>query len=108
MPLSIACTNEQKVKVTAQPKTQSGQTASVDGALRVSVLSGDGQFTQDAAEPLSFYAVSGDGPGVTVYRVEADADLGEGEVLIQDTVDLTVTGAMAANFGLVAAAPEPK
>lgn len=108
MPLGIACTNEQKVKVTAAPQTTAGNPAAIDGALRVEVVSGDGTFTQDEAEPLSFYAVSGSGLGQTVYKVSADADLGEGVELIEDLVTLDVSGARAASFGLVAGPAEPK
>jgi hypothetical protein len=108
MAFGIASNNEQKVKVTASPVTQSGGPAQVDGALTVMVQSGDGTFTQDPADPLSFYAVSGDAPGTTVYLVEADADLGAGTVLIQDTVEYVVSGAQAASFGLTAGPAEPK
>ncbi len=108
MPLSVACTNEEKVKITATPTTASGGPASIDGALVVEVQSGDGTFTQDAAEPLSFWAVSGAAPGDTLYGVSADADLGSGVVTIADQVTLTVTSAQAANFGFVSGPPEPK
>src|ERR1700741_2684075 len=111
MPLPVSCTTEEKVKITVTPQTASGNTASIDGAVRVSVQSGAGSFTQDPAFPLEFYVVSGDVPGDTVYVVEADADLGPGEdqvSLIQDTVTLTVNNVNAASFGLSAGAPEPK
>jgi hypothetical protein len=106
--LGVACNTDQKVKVTAQPTTSGGHPARFDGALRVTVQSGDGTAAQDPAEPNSFFAVSGDGPGDTVYLVEGDADLGAGTTLIQDTVTLTVEGANAASFGLVAGIAEPK
>jgi hypothetical protein len=106
--VEINSTNEEKVKLTATPVTGAGNPAAIDGALRVSVVSGDASFTQDPAEPNAFYAVSGSGPGDTTYLVEADADLGEGVVLIQDTVTYHVSGAQAASFGLVASAPEVK
>lgn len=108
MPLSLACTNEEKVPVTASPLTASGRPAKFDGALRVTVQSGDGTVEQDPATPNSFNAVSGDAPGETNYLVEADVDLGDGVTLIQDTVSLVVSGAQAANFGLVAGTPVPK
>lgn len=106
--LNIACTNEEKVPVTATPVTASGKPAKFDGALRVTVQSGDGTMEQDAATPNVFNAVSGDAPGTTVYLVEGDADLGEGTTLIQDTVTLEVAGANAASFGLAAGAPVAK
>ena len=108
MPLNIACTNEEQVPITAAPVTASGGPATVDGPLRVTVVSGDGTVLQDPGTPLVFRAVSGSGGGDTVYRVQADADLGGGETLIEDTVTLTVTSASAASFGLSAGAPEPK
>jgi len=106
--LEITCSNEEKVQVTAKPTTASGKPAAFDDVIRVTVQSGDGTFEQDPATPNAFFAVSGDAPGTTVYLVEGDADLGDGVTLIQDTVTLTVTGANAANFGLVAAAPVAK
>ena len=108
MPLNIASSNEEQVPVTASPMTASGRPAQVDGPLRVSVQSGEGTFTQDAATPLQFKAVSGDNPGETVYLVEADADLGSGVTLIQDTVVYAVASATATSFGLSAGAAEPK
>jgi len=106
--LSVACTNAQKVTVTATPKSISGRPATLDGPLTVTVQSGDGTVEQDPAAPLSFKAVSGEAPGTTVYLVEGDADLGAGVVTIQDTVELTVTSENAANFGLSAGPVENK
>lgn len=108
MPLSIASNNEQKVPVTAAPVTSTGKPAQVDGPLRVTVVSGEGTVEQDPLTPLTFKAVSGDNPGTTEYLVEADADLGSGVTLIQDTVTYEVSGAQAASFGLVSGVPEPK
>lgn len=107
--IEVTCTNEEKVPITAAPVTTSGAPANVDGALRVTVQSGDGTVEQDPNNPLSFFAVSGNNAGVTVFLVQADADLDEGEeALIQDTVELTVTSAAAASFGLTAGAPVAK
>lgn len=106
--LNIACTNEEKISITASPVTESGKAAKIDGALTISVVEGTGTFTQDAALPLKFYVVSGDEPGDTVYSVKADADLGSGVVEIEDTVTLTVSSASAKSFGLTAGAPEQK
>jgi hypothetical protein len=106
--LAVACSNEQKVPVTATPRTAAGNPAQVDGALTVTVQSGDGTVEQDPLTPLVFKAVSGANPGTTVFLVEADADLGSGVQTISDTVELTVTSATAANFGLAAGTPEPK
>jgi hypothetical protein len=108
MPLNTACSSDEKVPITAEPKSSSRRPALIDGPLRLEVLSGDGTFTQDPGEPLRFYVVSGDLPGETQYLVEADADLGEGMVLIQDVVILNVTSATAENLGFVSGPPELK
>lgn len=106
--LNITCTNEQKVTVNAKPRSSSGKPATLDGALTVTVISGDGTFEQDAGEPLSFKAVSGDALADTVYDVAGDADMGAGVVTIHDTVVLTVTSAVAADFGLTQGTTEAK
>lgn len=108
MPLTVACTNEQKITITAAPKTATGKPASLDGPLTITVQSGDGLVEQDPATPLQFKAVSGDALGDTVYLVEGDADLGAGVETISDLVTLTVSSAKAANFGLVVGPVEPK
>lgn len=106
--LAIASTNEQKVKVTATPVTSSGNPAQIDGGLQAEVLSGDGTFAAVPGEPNALFFVSGSAVGQTRYRVFADADLGEGVTIIEDTVEYEVSGAQAASFGLTAGAPEPK
>lgn len=108
MPLAITCTNDEQVTVNAKPQTSTGRPAVIDGALTVTVLSGDGTVLQDPASPLSFKAVSGAAAADTVYDVSGDTDIGSGVVTIHDTVTLTVTSAVAANFGLSAGVTEPK
>jgi len=108
MALELACTTEEKIKVIAAPTTPRGLKAPLDGPIVVTVVGGDATVDQSQDDPLSFYLVSGDVPGDTTFLVEADADLGSGVVLIQDTVTLHVAGAMAAIFGLTADAPVPK
>lgn len=103
-----ACTTEEKVPVTASPKTAAGNPAQVDGALKVTVQSGEGTVEQDPAKPLEFFAVSSDTPGTTEYLIEADADLGAGVEAISDTLTLVVSGAKAANFGVSTGAAVPK
>jgi len=108
MPLALACSNEEKIKVTASPTTPGGNPATLDGGLQAEVISGDGTVEPDPSDPNSFFAVSGVALGITEFRVHGDAGLGSGVVEIQDIVTLTVGGAMAANFGLTASAPIPK
>lgn len=106
MPLALSCTNEQKIRVTATPVTSTGRPASLDGPVAVSVVSGDSTFA--LMDATSFELISSDTPGATTFLVEADADLGGGVVLIQDTITLDVLGALAVNLGLTAAVPEAK
>lgn len=112
--LAITCDNSQKMKVTCTPDGK------LDGPLRITVVNGDGSFSQDLADPLSFEAISGtavfdattsDSIGVTSYRVEGDVRMGPETVLIGDDVVLTVTPVPipeATKLGLAAGAPEPK
>jgi len=106
--LDLSCTNEQKIKVTAVPKTATGRPAQIDGALTATVISGDGTAEQVPGDNFSVFLISADTPGDTTYLIEADADLGSGIVAVQDTATLHVAGALAANLGLVAGTPEPK
>lgn len=108
MPLDISITTEQQVRITATPVTASGNPAALDGALRVSVISGTATGESDPANPLRVILRASDTPGATTFLIEGDADLGAGVVLIQDTATLTVIGAMASSLGLVVGTPEPK
>lgn len=111
MPDFGTCNREQKIPVTVEPMTENDNPAPIDGALTIEVLSGDGTFEQDPAMPNMFYAVSGAGVGVTVYRVSADANMSPGDdqvTEIQDTYELTVTDVMAARFGMRSGTPVPK
>lgn len=115
--LPAACTNAEMVTIICTPMTgpapgfPNGRPAELEGALRISVQSGDGTFTQDPLFPLQFKAISGELLADTVYLVEGDANLllGPDQIdEIQDTVVLTVTGARARNLGLAAGIIEPK
>ena len=107
MPLALKISNEQKVTVTINPKTNAGKPATLDGAPTWTVVSGESTVvTADGG--LSASLVSSDNPGDTTFLVEADADLGEGVETVQDTITLSVIGANAANLGLVAGQPELK
>ena len=105
--ISIAVTNEQKVKVTLAPKTATGKPAKLDGAPVWANLSGD-STVEPAEDGLSAYLVSSDTPGTTEFTVSADANLGEGVETITEGIELVVSGAQASNLGIVAGTPEPK
>jgi len=107
MPLDLAITSEEKIKVTLDPKTQSGKPATLDGVPTWEVISGNGTVVPES-DGLSAFLVSGDSVDTVVYRVSADADLGQGVRTIEDTITVTVTNAEAAALGLTAGTAEPK
>jgi hypothetical protein len=100
-------TNEQKVNVTLKPVTDTGKPAKLDGAPAWSVVSGDATVVP-AADGLSADLVSSDTPGVSVFLVDGDADLGSGVEDIQETITLHVAGANAKNLGISFGSPVPK
>lgn len=106
MPSNGFCTNEEKLPVTFSYATAAGRPAQVQGDTTVTVTSGDGTFERTGAH--SGFLVSGDNAGDTVYAHDADADLGEGVVSINDVMTLTVSGAQAAAVGVAFGAPVPK
>lgn len=107
MPLDIKITNEQQVRVTLNPKTDTGKPASLDGVPTWEIVSGNSTVTADA-DGRSALLVSADDPGDTQILVKADADIGEGVEEISDVIKLSVVGATAKNLGLVAGTPEAK
>lgn len=107
MPVAVKITNEQKVKVTLTPVTDTGKPAKLDGTPTWEVVSGNATV-EVAEDGLSATLVSADDPGDTQFLVKADADLGEGVEEISDVVTLNVVGATAKNLGLTVGTPEPK
>lgn len=108
MPLELTITNEQQVKVHLTPITDAGKPAKLDGAPVWSVVSGPGKVTP-AADGLSADLISDDADlSDTIYKVDADADLGSGVTDVADTITLHVLHANATNLGLSADAPTLK
>lgn len=106
MPAEVTLTTEQKVLVTVNPVTATGQPAQLDGPITATVTSGD--CTTVAVDAKSFFIVSGSTLADSVVQVDGDADLGSGVVTISDTVLTHVQGAMATSLGLTVGTPEPK
>lgn len=106
--LQIKITNEQQVTVTLNPKTQRGKSVSLDGAPIWEIVSGESVAVKPSEDGLSALLVSSDTPGTTQVLVKADADLGEGYVEVSEIIEVTVSGALAANLGLVVGEPELK
>lgn len=107
MPLELKITNEQQIKVTLSPKTDTGKPATLDGSPSWTTLTGNAQVVV-AEDGLSATLVSADDPGDTEIMIKADADLGEGVEEISDIIKLSVIGATAKNLGLTAGTPEAK
>lgn len=107
MPAEGSITNEQKVKITLNPTTQGEHPAPIENAT-CSVIDGNATVEPVEGDDHSFYLISGDDPGDTTFLIEADAQIGEGEENIQDTVLLHVVGAHAAHLGTTFGSPEPK
>lgn len=105
--MDITITNEEKVLVTLAPKTSTGKPAKLDGKPEWRVESGDSTI-EVADDGLSATLISSDTPGDTIFIVEADADIGEGIETIAESLKLTVSGAKAANLGIVVGEPEAK
>lgn len=104
--MEITITNEQKVKVTLTPTTATGKPAELED-IKWEVQSGD-STVEASDDGLSATLISSDSPGLTSILITADADLGDGEVEVQELIELNVEGALAANLGLTVGTPEPK
>lgn len=107
MPVQISITNEQKIKATLTPVTDTGKPAKLDGKPSWEVVSGNSTVVV-AEDGLSADLVSADDPGDSEILVKADADLGEGVNEISDVIKLTVLGATAKNLGITLGTAEPK
>jgi len=112
---AVSCDNASELEITAVPD------GTIDGALQVAIISGDGTVFQDPATPLSFVVRSGTAvvdpndptgaAGQTVYRVTADVRVGPDVSNITEDVVLSVTAVPlpeATTFGLQVSAPRPK
>ena len=112
---AVTCDNASELEITAVPD------GTIDGALAVEVVSGDGTVFQDATLPLTFVVRSGvavvdpadpTGPaGQTVFRVTGDVRVGPAVKNITEDVILTVTAVPAAEattFGFQVGAQRPK
>jgi len=89
----------EKARVTASPRTLSGATASLDGALQGEVVGGDGSV-EPGNGSLDVVIRQGSAIGDVVVRVFGDADLGAGLQVIEDLVTVHFVAERAANLGL--------
>lgn len=108
MPLDLVSTTEEKIHIRLSPKTQSGKPANVEAGKTVwSIVSGKATISPDG-DGLGAFIISEDTPGSSQWKVEADADLGEGVKTITETGSYTYNDAQAENLGVAADAAEPK
>lgn len=107
MPLDLTITTEEKIHVAIAPKTAGGKPATLDGLPTWEVISGNGTVEPDA-DGLGAFLVSPDSIDTVVYKVSADADLGQGVRTIEDSITVTVTNAEAAALGLTSDTAVPK
>lgn len=103
--IQVTTTNEEKVQISLAPVTAAGNSAAVENVV-FTVDSGDATVEEINANK-DYYLVSGTG-GLNTITVTADADLGEGVVVISDTIEYFVTEAQASNFGFTVGTPELK
>lgn len=104
--MQIRLTNEQKVQVTLEPKTDAGKPVTVENPVW-SVVSGDATL-DPSPDGLSCWIISPETPGQSQILIEADADLGAGVEVVSATIDVDVAGAKAAVLGLAVGTPTLK
>lgn len=105
--LQISLTNEQKVKVTLAPVTDSKKPAPLDGKPTWSVTSGEVEL-EPSEDGLSCDIISADTPGDSEILIQADANLGEEIETISEVLQVHVSGALAKNLGVTIGTPEDK
>lgn len=101
----VTSTNEENIVLSVEPKTASGNPATVDGNIKGEVLEGSAEIEEIDGKSIRIKNAT---DGVNRIRIYADADLDEGEVReIEEEVVYTVTGAEASTLG-VTVATEPR
>lgn len=111
--MDFVSTTEQKVPVIINPTTAGGKPSTVEGTT-VAVTGGNATFaaaTDDekaATAGLLGFVVSEDVAGVSDFLVTGDAQIGDGEQDITDTIHYIYTSPNAAKLGLSAGVAVPK
>lgn len=94
----ITSNTEQQVRVAFAPKTESGNDATIDGAIRFEVTEGDATVSAGTND-LEIVVKPGAANVLSRIRVYADADLDAGEErLIEEELVYTVTAVEAASL----------
>lgn len=104
----IQITNEQKVALTAQPRTAAGLPAIVDGQLTWTLSDPSLGTLVVGPDTYTCEFISGDTPGFVTVTVEADADLTEGTLIINGAMDIEIVSALASFIEVTAGTPVSK
>lgn len=102
----IQLTDEQRVTLHAQPVTEGGNPAGIDGPVTWSVS--DPALVTLNPNGFDCEVVTNGPLGTAVVTVEGDADLGAGVTLINGSVDIEVIAAPAVSINITNDAPELK
>lgn len=100
-------TLSQKIPFTIAPADANGNPQAVEGLTVVAL--NDADLTSEInADNLGGFVVAGATTGSFQIQIQADAKLGEGEVLLSETHDIIVESDQAVTLGGTFGAPVPK
>jgi len=114
MPLDFVSNTDEMVPILVKPTTAGGRPAKLDGTPVLSITSGNATSRAATAEEIAAtpglvgFAISEDTEGSSEWKVEGDADLGEGVVPIVETGTYTYSAAPAVSVGASTGTPVPK
>lgn len=109
--MDFTSTTEEKIALRINPTTKAGKPSAVEaGKTTLSILTGGATAaaaTQDEIDAdtaagnsgLVGFLISEDSAGTSTWKVEADADLGEGVATISDGGTYSYNSPLAANLG---------
>lgn len=100
--------DDQKVTLSIAPVDAAGNPAPVDGVPSWSLSDTKYIGLEVADDGMSATAIAIGLLGTTQVQVAADADLGEGVVTINGTLDIEVVAGQAVGLSIAAGTPEPK
>lgn len=100
-------TNLQKLPFTLAPADAQGNPQSVEN-LKGEALNGADLTFELGADGVSGFVVSGATLGDFQIKLSADAKIGDGEVILEETHDIKVENAQATTLGGTFGAPVPK
>lgn len=99
--------NTQKLPFTITSKDVNGNPQPVEN-FKAEVLNDADLTIEMNADGISGFVVSGDTLGTSQVKFSADAQLGDGEVIIEETHDIIVTNPQAVSLGTTFGTAVPK